>query len=92
VVLVEDDALDQRAGDDVHVVLVARDGGPQIGAGGAPALLALLRHLIEPDAFLHGAVEIVEALVAACPARRGMPWLIFSGSVWSATFSGPPVP
>ena len=64
VVLVEDDALDQRAGDDVHVVLVALDRGPQVGAGGAPALLALLRHLVLADAFLHGAVEVGEALVA----------------------------
>ena len=36
-VLVEDDAFDQRAGDDVHVVLVALDRGAQIGARRAPA-------------------------------------------------------
>ena len=64
VVLVEDDALDQRVGDDVDVVLVALDRGPQVGAGGAPALLVLLRDLVVADALLGGAVEVRDPLVA----------------------------
>ena len=63
-VLVEDDALDQGVGDDVDVVAVALDGGPEIGARRAPALLLALGHLVVADAVLLGAIEVVIARYA----------------------------
>ena len=69
-VLVEDDALDLRVGDHVHVVPVARDGGMQVGARRAPALPVLLGDLVVADAFLDRAVEVRHALVTGLFAGR----------------------
>src|SRR3546814_4909309 len=73
--VVEQHPFGEHIGEDVEVR--ATLGVGQIGARRSPALAAFLRHLIEPDALLRGAVEI--AVDRALQPSRGFDEIVGTG-------------